>query len=67
MTKPSAAGLVAAGLLSVVIFPAAGLALLRRDQPAAAADAAPPAAANPVLSSDDRLLCRLGGQEAALR
>jgi Kef-type K+ transport system membrane component KefB len=65
ITKPTAAGLIAAGLLSVVIFPAAGLALLRRGQ---AGDAAPgPAApANPVLSSDDRDLCRLGRREAAL-
>jgi Kef-type K+ transport system membrane component KefB len=36
ITRASAAGLVAAGLLSVVISPALGLALLRREQPAAA-------------------------------
>jgi hypothetical protein len=29
VTKPTAAGLIAAGLLSVVVFPAASLALLR--------------------------------------
>lgn len=34
VTRASAAGLVAAGLLSVVISPALALALLRRDQPA---------------------------------
>jgi Kef-type K+ transport system membrane component KefB len=33
VTRASAAGLVAAGLLSVVISPALGLVLLRRDQP----------------------------------
>src|SRR5436305_1601669 len=36
VTKASAAGLVAAGLLSVIIFPALGLVLLRRGQPATA-------------------------------
>ena len=65
ITKPTAAGLIAAGLLSVVIFPAAGLALLRRG---GAGDAAPGpvARANPVLSSDDRDLCRVGRREAGL-
>ena len=33
ITRASAAGLVAAGLLSVVISPALGLVLLRREQP----------------------------------
>ena len=65
ITKPTAAGLIAAGLLSVVIFPAAGLALLRRGQ-ATDTQHGPAAPANPVLSSDDRDLCRLGGREAAL-
>jgi hypothetical protein len=31
VTRPTAAGLIAAGLLSVVIFRVSGLALLRRD------------------------------------
>ncbi|MGZ4174314.1 MAG: cation:proton antiporter domain-containing protein, partial [Solirubrobacteraceae bacterium] len=31
VTRPTAAGLTAAGLLSVLIFPVTGLALLRRD------------------------------------
>ena len=68
ITKPTAAALIAAGLLSVVIFPAAGLALLRRGQAAqGGGDAGPPTPANPVLSSDDRLLCRRGQPtEAAL-
>jgi Kef-type K+ transport system membrane component KefB len=34
ITEATAAGLVAAGLLSVVISPALGLTLLRRQQPA---------------------------------
>src|SRR6201993_5151999 len=38
VTRASAAGLVAAGLLSVVISPALGLVLLRRGQPDAAAE-----------------------------
>ncbi len=33
VTRASAAGLVAAGLLSVILFPALGLVLLRREQP----------------------------------
>ncbi len=59
ITKPTAAGLIAAGLLSVVFFPAAGLALLRRQQGAAGGSPAT-SAANPVLSSEDRRLCRVG-------
>ncbi|HUO72235.1 MAG TPA: cation:proton antiporter [Solirubrobacteraceae bacterium] len=50
VTRASAAGLVAAGLLSVVIFPAVGLVLLRREQPAAAAAAALPAS-GPVVTT----------------
>jgi Kef-type K+ transport system membrane component KefB len=47
ITRASAAGLVAAGLLSVVVSPALGLVLLRRKQPSAAAtDDAP----RPVMS-----------------
>lgn len=56
ITKPTAAGLIAAGLLSVVIFPAAGLALLRGGRPAPEGPATP---ANPVLSGEDRALCSL--------
>jgi hypothetical protein len=57
VTRASAAGLVAAGLLSVVIFPALGLVLLRGEQQdaASAADLAP---ATPVLTAEDRALCR---------
>lgn len=57
ITKPTAAGLIAAGLLSVVAFPAAGLALLRRGPDASPAGPMP-TPANPVLSSEDHALCR---------
>ncbi len=65
ITKPTAAGLIAAGLLSVVIFPAAGLALLRRGGAGDAGAPRPAARANPVLGSDDRELCRVGRARAA--
>jgi Kef-type K+ transport system membrane component KefB len=63
VTKASAAALIAAGLLSVIICPAAGLALLRREQPAQDADQAAPAIptpAMPVMTVEDRELCDLG-------
>jgi len=41
MTKTNAAGLIAAGLLSVIVFPMTGLALLRKAPPLPAAHAAP--------------------------
>jgi Kef-type K+ transport system membrane component KefB len=55
ISEASAAALIAAGLLSVVIFPVLGLALLQgdRDRPET-----PPSAVTPVLSSSDRALCR---------
>jgi Kef-type K+ transport system membrane component KefB len=57
VSRASAAALVAAGLLSVVICPALGLVLLRREQPSAArTTAASPA--SPVLTTEDRALCR---------
>ena len=58
VTRASAAGLVAAGLLSVVISPALGLMLLRREQPEAAASQGPPSTVTPVVSAEDRALCR---------
>ncbi len=58
VTRASAAGLVAAGLLSVVISPALGLMLLRREQPEAAASQGPPSIVTPVVSAEDRALCR---------
>jgi Kef-type K+ transport system membrane component KefB len=63
VTKASAAALIAAGLLSVIIFPAVGLALLRREQPAQDADQAAPAIptpAMPVMTVENRELCELG-------
>jgi Kef-type K+ transport system membrane component KefB len=58
VTRASAAGLVAAGLLSVVISPALGLSLLRREQPEVAEPRDRPSTVVPVLSVEDRMLCR---------
>jgi Kef-type K+ transport system membrane component KefB len=62
ITKPTAAGLIAAGLLSVVIFPALGLALLRREDGVTAAGM--PTPANPTLSSEDHAFCRTAAGQA---
>jgi Kef-type K+ transport system membrane component KefB len=59
VSRASAAGLVAAGLLSVVISPALGLALLRRREPRAAGRPETPTPAMPVLPTEDRALCRV--------
>jgi Kef-type K+ transport system membrane component KefB len=67
VTQASAAALIAAGLLSVIIFPAAGLSLLRRTAPgrdAGAAAAKTPTAAMPVMTVEDRQLCELGSARA---
>lgn len=60
VTPASASALIAAGLLSVIIFPATGLALLRRSEaePHVGA-AAMPTPATPVLTAADRALCHL--------
>ena len=60
VTRASAAGLVAAGLLSVVISPALGLVLLRREQPGTAMPQASPTPVMPVITAEDRALCRVG-------
>jgi Kef-type K+ transport system membrane component KefB len=63
VTHASAAALIAAGLLSVIIFPAAGLSLLRRAAPARDAGvtaAKTPTAAMPVITVEDRQLSELG-------
>jgi len=60
VTRASAAALVAAGLLSVVISPALGLALLRRGQPDTAAERELPTPVMPVMTAEDRALCRAG-------
>ena len=61
ITGASAAAFIAAGLLSVVIFPATGLAMLRRDAGAAAPASGKPSTPTPVLSAEDRVLCRASG------
>ena len=59
VSKPTAAGLIAAGLLSVIVFPLTGLSLLRRGAPAGAKPASTtPSPAAAILSADDRALCR---------
>jgi Kef-type K+ transport system membrane component KefB len=60
VTRASAAGLVAAGLLSVVISPALGLVLLRREQPDTARSRELPTPVMPVVTAEDRALCRVG-------
>jgi Kef-type K+ transport system membrane component KefB len=60
ITKASAAALIAAGLLSVIIFPAAGLSLLRRGQPRQPDKHEAPTPAMPVVTVEDRALCRTG-------
>ena len=67
VTQASAAALIAAGLLSVIICPAAGLSLLRRAGSArhmGAAAAKTPTAAMPVITVEDRQLCELGRARA---
>jgi Kef-type K+ transport system membrane component KefB len=65
VSRASAAGLVAAGLLSVVISPALGLGLLRRQRPATATPRALPTPMMPVLTAEDRALCRASDVESA--
>ena len=57
VSKASAAGLIAAGLLSVIVFPALGLTLLRRGQRAPDEPATMPTPATPVMTAEDRALC----------
>jgi Kef-type K+ transport system membrane component KefB len=65
VTRASAAGLVAAGLLSVVISPALGLMLLRREQPEATVSDDRPSTVTPVVSAEDRALCRVDSVASA--
>jgi hypothetical protein len=58
VSRASAAALVAAGLLSVIISPALGLSLLRRTQPEAAQRGETPSPVMPVMTAEDRALCR---------
>ncbi len=58
ITVASSAALIAAGLLSVIIFPLLGLSLLRRGGDRMAPEVGSrPSAAMPVLSVEDRALC----------
>jgi Kef-type K+ transport system membrane component KefB len=65
VSRASAAGLVAAGLLSVVISPTLGLVLLRRRQSAAVDPGEPPSPVMPVITAEDRMLCRAEGVASA--
>lgn len=56
VTRASAAALVAAGLLSVLISPARGLVLLRRGQPKAEGRRDPQGPVMPVVTAEDRVL-----------
>jgi Kef-type K+ transport system membrane component KefB len=58
VSRASAAGLVAAGLLSVVISPTLGLVLLRRERPETITSEPYATPAMPVLTAEDRALCR---------
>ncbi len=60
VTRASAAALVAAGLLSVIISPALGLTLLRREEPDKAGSRELPTPVLPVVTAEDRALCRIG-------
>jgi Kef-type K+ transport system membrane component KefB len=64
VTKASAAALVAAGLLSVVISPALGLVLLRRGRRETVWPSEAPSPAMPLLTAEDRALCRVQGSTA---
>ena len=65
VSRASAAGLVAAGLLSVVISPTLGLVLLRRQQPEAVNRGELPSPVMPVITAEDRALCRVEGAPSA--
>jgi Kef-type K+ transport system membrane component KefB len=65
VTRASAAGLVAAGLLSVIISPALGLTLLRREPPEKAGPNELPTPVMPVVTAEDRALCRVDSAASA--
>lgn len=58
VSRASAAGLVTAGLLSVVISPALGLVLLRRERPETGRPRALPTPGMPVLTAEDSAIAR---------
>jgi fermentation-respiration switch protein FrsA (DUF1100 family) len=59
VSRASGAGLMAAGVLSVVISPALALVLLRR-RPGAAAGRQPPSPVMPVITAEGPALCLAG-------
>src|SRR5207248_1082196 len=65
VSKASAAGLIAAGLLSVIVFPATGLGLLRRAEgaPPRGEPGPVPTPAMPVMTAEYRALCRGASSE----
>jgi energy-converting hydrogenase Eha subunit A len=65
VTRASAAGLIAAGLLSVIISPALGLALLRRAQPDRSESEELPSPVMPVMTAEDRALLRVESAASA--
>jgi Kef-type K+ transport system membrane component KefB len=58
VSRASAAALIAAGLLSVIISPAVGLILLRREQASASRRNGRPSPVMPVITAEDRALAR---------
>jgi Kef-type K+ transport system membrane component KefB len=64
VSHASAAALIAAGLLSVIIAPALGLILLRRESPGTAASHPISTAVTPKLTTEDRPLSRVGDPSA---
>jgi Kef-type K+ transport system membrane component KefB len=66
VSRASAAGLIAAGMLSVAISPALALVLLRRGHPRTAARRAP-TLVMPVISAEDRALPAVGHATSAAR
>jgi hypothetical protein len=62
VSKPTGASLLAAGLLSVIVFPATGLALLRQAAGPGAIPSRAPSAGNALVAVEDRGLCRLAAE-----
>jgi len=65
VSRANTAALVAAGLLSVVLCPALGLGLLRREHPGTAVPRGLPTPVMPVLTAEGHALCRANDVDAA--
>jgi Kef-type K+ transport system membrane component KefB len=65
VSRANAAGLIAAGLLSVIISPTLGLLLLRRHEPRAVTRRELPRPMMPVITTNDRAPCHLDGVPSA--